>query len=103
MRIDLNSASLPELDRSTNTASTSTAASKVPPNAVGPRPVTTDVASFSSGAEGLSHLKAKLEGVPEVRQQRVDQLRSALAQGNYPISPEHIAQAMLADAVRKLG
>ena len=66
-------------------------------------PVTTDVASFSSGAEGLSHLKAKLEGVPEVRQQRVDQLRSALAQGNYPISPEHIAQAMLADAVRKLG
>ena len=34
MRIDLNSASLPELDRSTNAASTSTAASKVPPNAV---------------------------------------------------------------------
>jgi flagellar biosynthesis anti-sigma factor FlgM len=41
-------------------------------------------------------LKALLDTVPDIRQQRVESLRQAIVNGSFKVSLEHIAEAMLA-------
>ena len=60
-----------------------------PPNSV-------DLADLYS-AELLEKLKTQVDAAPEVRQQRVEALKRALAGGSYQISPQRIAAAMLAE------
>ena len=45
----------------------------------------------------LADLHARLQPVPEIRQQRVVELRDALANGTYQLSPRQTAEAMIAD------
>ena len=96
MRIDLNAASMPELERSQGSsgAETRTDAS------VQGNGRSDDVAKLATGNDAIATLKTKLEDVPDVRQQRVDSLRQAITSGGYTISPDGIADKMLAEADR---
>lgn len=42
-------------------------------------------------------LSQHLAELPDIRQDRVEQLRTAIAEGQYPLSNERIADAMLRD------
>ena len=59
-------------------------------------PNSIDLAHLYS-AELLEKLKTQVDAPPEVRQQRVEALKRALAEGSYQISPQRIAAAMLAE------
>lgn len=50
-----------------------------------------------SGQETMLRCRGQLQGVPEVRSERVAQLQNALANGTYTIQPAQVAQAMIAD------
>ena len=91
MRINLNPSSMPELERSSGSASTS----KTGEGTAGANSsVADDVAHLSTGSDSVQALKAQLASVPEVRQPRVDALRQAIADGSFKVSPERIAEAM---------
>ena len=49
-----------------------------------------------SGRDAIRRLRSRLETVPDIRVQRVYQLRLAIGRGHFAISPERIAEAMLA-------
>jgi negative regulator of flagellin synthesis FlgM len=55
------------------------------------------MANLHSSAELVEKLKAQVDAIPEVRWERVEALRRAMAEGIYEISPERIAEAMLAE------
>jgi negative regulator of flagellin synthesis FlgM len=57
----------------------------------------TDDAQLSPDAALASSLHAKLAQVPEVRQEKVGQLRQSVNEGTYTVSSEQIASAMLND------
>jgi len=44
----------------------------------------------------LEKLRWQLKAVPDVRRQRVQELRRAISEGRFVISPERIAEGMLA-------
>ena len=62
-----------------------------------------DMTRMFAGSAVVQALKAQLDRLPDVRQQRVDSLRQALAMGKYQIYPQRIATAMLADEEFNLG
>lgn len=97
MKIDLNPSSTPELSRSSAAAQTA-GPSKDRRTAVdATNPLADDVAQLSTGSDAVQKLKAQLEQVSDVRQARVESLRQAIQDGSFKVSPERIAQAMLAD------
>jgi hypothetical protein len=51
---------------------------------------------FTWSAE-VQTLKAHLDKVPDIRQQQVDSLKQAMAEGRYQLYPQQIAAAMFAD------
>ena len=60
-----------------------------------------DQAQFSAGVEKVQQLKTDLEGVPDIRQDRVAALQQAIASGSYNVSSQQIAQAMSPDLLGK--
>lgn len=54
-----------------------------------------DSVSLSSAAKNLAQLESELKGLPEVDMQRVEAIRSMLADGSYQIDLEKLAQKML--------
>jgi negative regulator of flagellin synthesis FlgM len=94
MRIDLNPSTMPPLDRSNGSAASARAAQDMT-KPLGPDAV--DVAHLSTGSDSVQRLKAHLDSVPEVRQQRVNELRQAIGEGTFQVSPAGIAAAMLAE------
>lgn len=93
MRIDLNPSAMPELDRSqgaTSGAKTQDATNR-------PSASAEDVALLATGSDAIHTLKAELDKAPEIRQQKVDSLKQAIATGSYQMCPQRIADAMLAD------
>jgi len=86
----LNPQAMPELDRSTKAAAGS-----------GPQDVTgrslADVTHLFTGSVVVQTLKAHLDKLPEIRQQKVDSLKQAIAEGRYQMHPQQIADAMFAD------
>jgi flagellar biosynthesis anti-sigma factor FlgM len=56
-----------------------------------------DMTQMFAGSAVVQALKAQLDKLPDIRQQRVDSLKQALAAGRYQIYPQRIATAMLAD------
>jgi negative regulator of flagellin synthesis FlgM len=56
-----------------------------------------DDAQFSPDASLANSLRAKLAQVPEVRQDKVDQLRQSINEGTYSATSQQIASAMLND------
>jgi flagellar biosynthesis anti-sigma factor FlgM len=56
-----------------------------------------DKVQFSIGREKVRRLKSDLDGMPDLRQERVAVLRQALEAGSYKVPNQQIAQAMLFD------
>jgi len=54
-----------------------------------------DSVSLSNTAKNLAQLESELKGLPEVDMQRVEAIRSMLADGSYSIDLEKLAQKML--------
>jgi flagellar biosynthesis anti-sigma factor FlgM len=61
----------------------------------------TAISSGDSSSVNLSGLEAKTTAAPEVRADRVEQLRQALESGTYLVSDEALADAMLNDSLLK--
>jgi len=59
-----------------------------------------DQTSFSSDVMSISALQAKALQTPEIRQDRVASLKAAIANGQYAIEPDTIAEAMLNESAR---
>lgn len=51
--------------------------------------------SLSSQAKGLKQLEQKLNSYPETDDERIEQIKSALADGSYKIDAQKLAQKML--------
>ena len=98
MRIDLNPSSMPELARSNGSAGAAPAGQPSVADQAGATATTDDVANLSTGSDSVQRLKTQLDAVPDVRQQLVDGLRQAVADGSFKVSPQHIAEAMLSGA-----
>jgi flagellar biosynthesis anti-sigma factor FlgM len=58
------------------------------------------VADPSSAQVQLSGLQAKVAQAPEIRQNRVDQLRQAIASGTHAVSNDQLAGAILGDRLQ---
>jgi flagellar biosynthesis anti-sigma factor FlgM len=56
-----------------------------------------DKVAHSSDAGKLSNLRAKLNGVPEIREDRVATLSAAIKNGTFLVTNKQIAQAFLRD------
>lgn len=56
-----------------------------------------DQAKFSSLGATASQLRARLESVPDVRQDRVNYYRQQIASGNYKVDSQAVAGAILQD------
>ncbi|MGE5111461.1 MAG: flagellar biosynthesis anti-sigma factor FlgM [Acidobacteriaceae bacterium] len=88
MRIDLQFGNTQSVDAQKTSRATSTA------------PICAeraDAAQFSSSASSLSTLAARVLSEPEVRWERVEALRSSIADGSYSVHPQAVAEAMLRD------
>jgi negative regulator of flagellin synthesis FlgM len=84
---------MPELGRSQG----ATSGSKTQDATNRPQVSAEDVAHLSTGSDAVQTLKAQLDKVPEVRQQKVDSLKQAIATGTYQMYPQRIADAMFPD------
>ena len=62
-----------------------------------------DVAHLPTVSDAIQTLKAQLDKVPEIRQQKVDSLKQAIAEGRHRRDPRQIAAAMFADGILSLG
>jgi flagellar biosynthesis anti-sigma factor FlgM len=62
-----------------------------------------DVAHLPTVSDAVQTLKAQLDKVPEIRQQKVDSLKQAIAEGRHRRDPRQIAAAMFADGILSLG
>ncbi len=61
-----------------------------------------DTVKLGAGEKTVEVLKAKLDKVPEVRQDRVAALKEAIAKGTYQVDSDDVASAMLADNLDSL-
>jgi negative regulator of flagellin synthesis FlgM len=61
-----------------------------------------DEATLSSSGASVEKLATELSSIPEVRQERVHDLKVSVADGTYQVSPQRIAAAMLTQATAKL-
>ncbi len=61
-----------------------------------------DTADISGSVPSISELAARVHAAAEVRHTKVQSLREAVDQGTYQISPERIAESILAQATSKL-
>jgi negative regulator of flagellin synthesis FlgM len=59
--------------------------------------LTKDATAFSTDQQKVSDLKAQLANLPDIRQEKVKQLRNAVQTGTYEVSAGKIAEAMLTD------
>ena len=60
-----------------------------------------DEVQFSFDAEKVQQLRADLDGLPELRQERVAVLRQVIEAGSYKVTNQQIAQAMSSDLLGK--
>lgn len=60
------------------------------------RPASSDTVSLTDVAGRLKHLEASLADQPVVDSQRVEALRKALAEGQYQIDDQRVAEKLLA-------
>ena len=80
------------------TGRTTEAQSTPSPNSVG-SPSPTDSITVSEHAAQVRHLAAKVQELPEVRQDRIKQLRAQMQANRYHVSAEKIAEAILKDGL----
>lgn len=56
-----------------------------------------DVVTLSTGSAQIESLKAQLQALPDVRQERVQQLQKAVNGGTYQVSNQQIADAIFSE------
>lgn len=59
-----------------------------------------DTAKLSTGQSAVQALAAKVNELPEVRQDRVAALASAIRNGSYQVTPEQTADALMVHMVQ---
>jgi flagellar biosynthesis anti-sigma factor FlgM len=98
MRIDSNyvSQALPENEGSTSGAAGKTSA---PASSAAASPLGEDQAQLSGTHVQVQALVGQALQLPEVRQERVQALRQAVASGQYQRTPQEVAGALLANVV----
>lgn len=57
---------------------------------------TTDQVSFSSIGKDMQIAKVAVANAPDVRQDKVDEVKASIAQGTYQVSPESFAEKLMA-------
>jgi flagellar biosynthesis anti-sigma factor FlgM len=72
-------------------------ANATPQKVITNSPKTTDSISVSERATALGELAAKAEQLPDIRQERIEQLRTLVQSGDYHPAAADIADAMLKD------
>lgn len=60
------------------------------------RPATGDTVSLTDTAARLQQLEKRMVELPVVDSQRVEQLKKAIADGNYQVDPARVAEKLLA-------
>ncbi|MBZ5706017.1 MAG: flagellar biosynthesis anti-sigma factor FlgM [Acidobacteriia bacterium] len=60
-----------------------------------------DKAQLSLDQAHLQALEAKVNGLPEVRGEKVEALRQVIREGNYEVTPEQTAEAMFAELLAR--
>ena len=93
MRIDLTTPSMQPMERSQESRDTTQAGQSQTGAIAGNN---NDTAELSTSSDAVAALRAQLDSVPDVRQQRVDSLRQVIQSGQFAVSPQRIADAMLA-------
>jgi len=62
--------------------------------------LSSDTAKLSTSQSAVQALAAKVNDVPEVRQERVAALAGAIRDGSYQVTPEQTAEALMAHMMR---
>lgn len=106
MKIDLNqpiSNPLPPTERAVHSSTSGAQAQRGAASTISnPPPGTGDVtATLTSAARDITNLTSVVASATEVRHSRIEGLRNSIEQGTYQVSPERIADAMLAQAISK--
>lgn len=92
MRID-SAVPVPENLQTQNVASRGSSAQPNPSTSIDAN----DQTQLSSSNTTVQQLKSTLSQTPEVRQDRVEALRQAVASGSYQVSDQQLANAMASD------
>lgn len=87
MRIDLQTPAAQDLERSSNL--------KQAERQRASRAKTGDDASLSLGADASQSISAALDAAPDIRSDRVEQLRALVNSGQYAVEPGRVASAMM--------
>lgn len=95
MKVDLTGLTGSTIDNVTSTQRTpaeQAAISNVEPNTAD------DAATVSVDSARMTSMVAKATSAPEIREDKVEALRQAIANGQYNIDPAQIADAMIRDS-----
>lgn len=97
MKIDLNSINLDSthIDRTTLRHTNQAATTEI--NAEGTQS-DNDAASLSLNETTTQSLASQALSTPAIRQDKVEALRQAIANGTYQVAPEQVADAMIQDS-----
>jgi negative regulator of flagellin synthesis FlgM len=61
--------------------------------------VKTDTVNISDAAKEIQEVRKELDNIPEVRAEKVEQLKNQIENGTYEIKSEEIAEKMLKDSL----
>jgi negative regulator of flagellin synthesis FlgM len=93
MRIDANN----RLRETGDAGSAGQASQRATSGAAGQSLLGNDTAELSTDQVRVQSLAAEVNQLPEVRQEKVAALSSAVREGTYNVSPEQTAEAMVAE------
>ena len=96
MRIDLH---LPSVERAGTERSAPSGSSASSPERGSGAGV--DEARFSLDQTRIQALESKALGAPEVRQEKVDALRTALQEGRYLVTPDQTAESLMSELLAR--
>ncbi len=97
MRIDLNLANTSSVESSRSAKNNGGKSHEVAGSSA-----VQDSTQLSTGVQRVSALESQLAQLPEVRSERVAHLQQAIRSGNYAVSNDQIAGAMLSDRLRQI-
>lgn len=61
-----------------------------------------DTVSLSTASKDLQIAKAAVESAPDIRAEKVEELKTAINEGTYEVSPEKIAAKMVGSIISEL-
>lgn len=61
--------------------------------------VRTDTVEISDTAKKIQEAKSQLENIPDIREEKVANIKSQIESGKYEINPDKIASSMIRDAL----